>query len=850
MRYDEKTVCENSATDCTCGRIYHINEKPNKCYFYKKKPNEKGRSAQKPVDLKSMRKVKAMKNKINNDVEDMTGNGYLIKIGGMLIEDIELTNQEFEYHLKVGLSILESNKNRIKTNYANYFNIEVTILPNIRDLLKDFGILKDLYELFDSIAKADFAEVLDEFEELNKLIHSYKQTNRLVLSDEESERPKSKKVDKDEISKRNTNYLNQLRKNKNERGAQKSGVLSPEHKYAYVDPIYIFRDRLYLEDFDASAVEQFYKGEYMYGEFVPDGIRENKNIEELEKVINLAYREKNYYYLKKAAVKKKKIKKEAKAIIVNESMSGAKKKKKKKTKKKKADGQDNGSVISNLSELIKPSVRNNVDEPKDMESTSPIPNIKNDTNCGVLELKFSAVPLLPESDMPVVQLNKKLIIDETKLELINVNEEPVADKSFKRTSVKNKSLKIDLISNDIAEDKGEDRGIAIPTNENFNNEILTNQHNKSLSIKAPAQRIKVNMSRMAHRNLRERSEGYIISDHNKRSFTLNSDYDPSTNFLKHYSDYSHTNNNSFIREMSIEKSNHIIHHRIREKTRRKNNRTIEKKLKKKEISIERRFNKLNERTSRVPGLRDMGDVPDIAIRKNSEDKLTVSDAKNEHTGRVTDMVEVAADPPNEDRVRNVINKSLQEEFEWIREEKNHVVKNMGSSRSAKRRNLPYKEFNNGIRANNKSADKHEEFLEMIKREKLESDDLNNALKNSKNQVDVNLQPDKANKKKKKKKKKKAKQVEEQPVVYETNNDIQPPKKDQINVPMSSTNQVSKPAIENIDKEELGFDINSDAYDENDFTKMVELLESKTNRGLGPEIDKQIYGIVEGMIKSL
>ena len=188
--------------------MYHINEKPHKCYFYKKKPGDKGKNVYKAVDNKAVKKIKALKNASADNLDKLKGNGYEMKISGKLIEDFELGIQEFEFHLKVGLSILESNKNRIKTNYANYFNTEVSVLPSIRDLLRDFGILKDLCELFESILKADFNEVLDEFEEIDKLIGTYKENNRLIISDDEKESHKPKKIDKETISMRNTNFIN------------------------------------------------------------------------------------------------------------------------------------------------------------------------------------------------------------------------------------------------------------------------------------------------------------------------------------------------------------------------------------------------------------------------------------------------------------------------------------------------------------------------------------------------------------------------------------------------------------------------------------------------------------------
>lgn len=792
------------------------------------------------MDTKAVKKIKTLKNNSNDNLERNKGDGYVVKIAGKVIEDFELNDQELEFHFKVALSILESSKNRLKTNYANYFNMEYSVLPNIHMLLKDFGILKDLCELFESIAKADFNDVMDEFDEIYKQIGVYREGNKLMISDDELENRKAKEFTKDDISKRNADFLNkpsQKSYKTNNRGLVKQS--SDNHSY-YISPSDIFKDYFFFEDFDDTITDQFYRGRYIYKEFIAEEIRKRAAEQEVDKVVNLTYRDRNYYYLKKVAVKKKKIKKEVKAIIVNESINAAKKKKKKKSKKKKPDAQENGSETSIISDIENPVDNQKITESKAATNLNIIPNIKNDINCGILEIKITKMPIIPISRISVSHFqkdtdNSNAVIGE---KLIN----GIVDKDQEKAETKN-----DIIS----KENIHDIKIPTPVEDALANDQCLTHHEKSFSAKPPIRKSQINLIRAAQRKLRDRSEGNIISDDNKRSFTLNSDYNPSTDIIKRYSDYSNTNNHSLIREISIQKSNHIIHHKRREKTRKKNNRTIEKKLKNKEMSIERRFNKLTERKARCLALGDIGDVPDLVIRKDSEDRLTVSDARHEFMERVAGILEVAVDPENDNKIFQVMNKSLQEEFEWIREEKNHIVKERRSIVSNRlsanhESDFLFKGFNNG-----KSVDFQEEFLEMIKREKLNDNNIDKDIKVPTEKNGVNNQlPEKANKKKKKKKKKKTKQVEESIPVLEKQNDFIVPLKEPVNLQTSlDKNLPLKQIRDSINKQGLAFDIIADVDEKNEFIKMFEILESQTKRGLGPDMDKKLHSVVEGDLKS-
>lgn len=836
VRFDEKTICENTAQDCTCGRVYHINEKPNKCYFYKKKPMERSKNVYKGQDNKGIKKIKTLKNNSTDNLDKIKGESYVVKIGGKVIEDFELNEQEFEFHLKVGLSILESNKNRIKTNYANYFNIDTTVLPSIYLLLKDFGILKDLCELFESIAKADFNEVLDEFDEINKQIDGYRESNKLVILDDEAASVRIKKFNRKEVGKKNLEFLN-----KGKEVVAKPEVRPPrqmlDSQRAMPQHRATFKNYVFMDDFEDTVIEQFYRGQYLFHEFISGEVPKYSNEEDADKFVNLIYRDKNYFYLKKIAVKKKKIKKEVKAIMIDESISAVKKKKKKKAKKKAVQAQKNESdgSVDIGDEILTHNIKAEGSEPS--SGLNLIPNIKNYINCGVLEIEKKPEAAKVNPITAVVQVNKQNDVPEVKGQ---------ADKVSLEFNNNKKAKKAIESKDEIIQE------IRVPSQieEVIERELCLTHHNKSFSAKPPVRSTKINLSRIAHRKLRDRSEGNIISDDNRRSFTLNSDFNASMDINKRYSDYSNTNNHSLIREMSMEKSNHIIHHKRREKTRKKNNRTIEKKLKNKEMSIERRFNKLTERKSRRQILGDVGDAPDLGIRKNSEDRLTVSDARHEFMERVVDILEVAVDPENDNKIFQVMNRSLQEELEWIREEKNHVVRERESGKSSRGR--PAQKNGASLKALNhdQSDDLQMEFLEMLEREKLiQKNEREREQNGNETQNIASVVPEKANKKKKKKKKK-TKPVVEQSQDADKKLETPVANVEQINISAKVVKQIPKKKIqESINKKNLAFDINSDTEEKNEFTRMFEILESQTKRGLGPDMDKKLFNVVEGSLNS-
>lgn len=818
VRFDEKSICENSKADCTCGRSYHINEKPTKCYFYKKKPVEKGKSGFKS-DGRGVKKIKALKHGSSDNLDKARGDGFSMRIDGKLVEEFELAEAEFEFHLKVCLSILEANKARIKTSYANFFNIEPTVLPSIRALLADFNILRDLCELFDGIVAADFGEVLDEYDELSKQIGAYRETHKLAVSDdEESCRPR-RKISKEQISRRNTDYLNSGRSHVVESRATRQQ--SEKSRYA-IPASDIFVSRLFMEDFEPAAVEQFYHGQFIYGEFVQEAIAPRPADDEPERVVPLTYRDKNYYYLKKAAVKKKKIKKEAKAIIVDDSLNAGKKKKKKKKGKKQPDNESCVSVVSDAEAL---SHNKDVSQSRAASSFNLIPNIKHDISCGILEIKVSRGA---EQMNPVLQVSKKpdaprLIIEDVAAVEVN-NTKPITDNG------------VDSRADSMPQPTGRNASM---------DDGHRTQHEKSFSAKPPVRHPNINVERFSRRLLRDRSEGNIASLDNKRSFTLTSDYNHSVDPLKRYSDYSNTNNHSLIRESSAAKSNHIIHHKRREKTRKKNNRTIEKKLKKQEASIERRFNKITERKARhIAGLLPAG--MERASRRESEDRLTVSDARHEFMERVAGMLEVAADREAEPQIFQALNKSLQEELEWIREEKHHVVCERYSAGSA---------VNNIVcRRSERSAaglgDLQEEFLEMIRREKLDGAELaDDVVAPTKQTAEGSEQPNKADKKKKKKKKKKTKQAEEQQPAAPKLDKTLAPLRETVGSQTGLIRSLPSKKVRTIARQDFAFDINSDAEEKNEFTRMFEILESQTKRVLGSDLDKKFNCVVEGELSS-
>jgi len=148
-------------------------------------------------------------------------------------------------------------------------------------------------------------------------------------------------------------------------------------------------------------------------------------------------------------------------------------------------------------------------------------------------------------------------------------------------------------------------------------------------------------------------------------------------------------------------------------------------------------------------------------------------------------------------------------------------------------------------------DSCEEFLDIIKKEKVNAEDLDKALKvNVAQPIENLLASEKISKKKKKKKKKKTKPVEEPVVPVKDDSEIPVPKKDLINIPIQNIKHGQQRILKySINKHEIGFDINTDTDEKNEFTKMFEILESQTKKDLGPEMDKKLHSVVEGKLKS-
>ena len=105
VRYDEKTVCERSSSECDCGRTFHVNNKPNKCYFYKKK-NEQTKNQNKQKD-KSKNMKRYGKNGSNKDYTTKKPVvDSLMRLSDQVIENFDIDEKDYEVHLKIGLSII------------------------------------------------------------------------------------------------------------------------------------------------------------------------------------------------------------------------------------------------------------------------------------------------------------------------------------------------------------------------------------------------------------------------------------------------------------------------------------------------------------------------------------------------------------------------------------------------------------------------------------------------------------------------------------------------------------------------------------------------------------------------
>ena len=119
VRYDENTVCEQTSVDCNCGKVFHFDNKPNKCYFYKKKKEQNKSDKNKTKNAKRSNKQNGgyFGSPVKKPAVDA-----LMRVGNRVIEKFDLGEKEYEIHLKIALSIIESNKNRIKSNYLNYID--------------------------------------------------------------------------------------------------------------------------------------------------------------------------------------------------------------------------------------------------------------------------------------------------------------------------------------------------------------------------------------------------------------------------------------------------------------------------------------------------------------------------------------------------------------------------------------------------------------------------------------------------------------------------------------------------------------------------------------------------------
>ena len=527
VRYDEKTVCDRNNTDCDCGRTFHLNNKPNKCYFYKKKSEPSKNQNKQKEKLRNAKRYGKNGNQKDGGLKKVQIDS-LMKLSGQVVENCDMDEKDYEMHLKIGLSIIESNKNRIKSSYLNFIDIYETFIPNIKDILRDFNLLKEVYLSFKKENSSATGDFLDEFDDINCLINEYVKStsfkqNGSGLNEEGPE--EEKYVTKDLTSKRNVMFM------KMRKGPSSLYTKANQKKKELERPLYTVAP-LFHDYFKDEELEEFEEESHVYLDLKKKEFLIDDEVEDPDHIVNLIYRDKNYYRVKKPQIKKKKVKKESKAIMINESGNPVKKKKKKKKKNKTTEQ----TIILPENEIVIPEVKADMElDPLKQEEPEIIEEIK--------ETK--------EIDIDAMERGKEVEI------------------LYKMTGLEHKEQE------SVEE---EDCTCTCPHNDDVN-------RIKEVDIKLEKMKELLNQNASLKRP-KDTTE-------TKKSSTLPSDQNEASdiNYIE-YSDNSNTNNNSMIRPSSSEKNGHIIHHVKRERTRKKNNRTIEKKLKNNDESVDRNFTRV------------------------------------------------------------------------------------------------------------------------------------------------------------------------------------------------------------------------------------------------------------------
>ena len=300
--FREDVVCLEKRENCSCLSIYHLDNRPEKAYFYKR-----------VLKKKNYGYLNFEKKKENGEIN----------------EDIE--NIDFEYHVKLAYSTLESSKLKIKTNYLNFFRLEKTIFPDILKIFESFHMMKHISGIFKSLVKANENEVINEFDDILQEIEdynnefkniSYKSLSPLKLLDLSN-------YDKEKETKKNRAFLEKKTKKyktKKKIKTQNFEIEKPIQNFEFFD---IYENDVYMQFYNERL--EYYQ---FYNEKNKDGLicEEERLGGENEVILN--YREKNYYHLKKSTKAKKKAKKAALKFFVLNEENDIKKKRRKREKKK------------------------------------------------------------------------------------------------------------------------------------------------------------------------------------------------------------------------------------------------------------------------------------------------------------------------------------------------------------------------------------------------------------------------------------------------------------------------------------------------------------------------------------
>jgi hypothetical protein len=265
--FDEASVCHLKSENCGCDNLYHANSRPDVAFHY-------------------------------------------------TFSKTTVARETLEFHIRTALSIIEKNKNKLKTSYLNFTFLERTSLPDILNIFQRFEIHPVLLEVFKQV-KINCC-VNDEFDDLQKEIKDFCKNEEFPSKD----------------------------------------IREAFQSYSYSDRMmnWLF----FYDNFSDQQVENFRQNYQAYYEFIDPEECAVKGESSKENMVDLSYRDKNFYApIKEMPSKQKKIEFMNSLTLLADSMSTNSTKTKKKKKKISAVKQDlaqipeigTSNMPDNISEL-------------------------------------------------------------------------------------------------------------------------------------------------------------------------------------------------------------------------------------------------------------------------------------------------------------------------------------------------------------------------------------------------------------------------------------------------------------------------------------------------------------------